>query len=346
MAWQDRDYYGGENPRGYLSSPAGLLGLSVPFGTWGPVRVRLHFWLLLSILFICVPYLEARNLTWLSLHVGFFLIALMLHEFGHRVFAQWVDGSHDEFMLWPAGGMIPVNVPQTPLATFVGFVGGLAANLAGALVCTAFIWFQDRQLVLPSLNPLQVFGGVSVPISPTASFASNALIMFMALNMMVFFAALLPYYWFDGASILQSILWPWTGLRQAINVTCIVGMVLAVPMFLLAVAGTNLLGMIFWALLFASAYNRRRELKMEPVGGYEDALAQSLAIQRGERRTRKPSRITRWAEERKAASQQKLQQQVDQILEKVARDGMHSLTNAEKSTLERASRELKDRDTR
>ena len=78
--------------------------------------------------------------------------------------------------------------------------------------------------------------------------------MVFSTNIGLVFINLLPFYWFDGGFVLESILWPWTGRYRAIYVTCIVGMVVAVPMFLLSLAGTALMAMIFWALLFFDAF--------------------------------------------------------------------------------------------
>ncbi|HEX2973392.1 MAG TPA: hypothetical protein VHP11_13740, partial [Tepidisphaeraceae bacterium] len=108
MGWQDRTYnrggYSGEN---YLSNPSAILSYSLPFGTWFGARVRLHFWLLLSVLFASIDTLKAGGPLLLVLSLALLFAALMFHEFGHRFAARWVGGSHDEFMLWPAGGMIP-----------------------------------------------------------------------------------------------------------------------------------------------------------------------------------------------------------------------------------------------
>ena len=339
MAWQDRPYNNSGGAHGFLGNPASLLAFSLPVGTWGPVRVRLHFWLLISFLFILIGYGRTAGFALGIVHCALFLVALLLHEFGNRFGAQQVGGSHDEFMLWPAGGMIPPSCPPTPWATFVAHVGGIIANLILVLICAAALWLMKSPYFLPPLNPLAVFQG-------TDSFAlknlspESLLANFMFINAAIMWAALMPFYWFKGANILQGIQWKRTGYMQAVNVTCIVGMVLAVPMFLLAMMSTNLMGMIIWALLFASSFSRRKQLQYEPESDYQDSLTWT-ENRRGS--AKKVSALAKWKDKRAADRKKDLQEQVDRILDKVSSEGMNSLNASEKRTLQQASEELKDR---
>lgn len=339
MAWQDRPYYGGgSDAHGYLGNPASILGLSIPFGHWGPVRVRLHFWMLLSILFVFIGYGRAGGVSFGAIHATMLIATCLLHEFGNRFAAQQVGGTHDDFMLWPAGGMIPPSCPPTPFATFLAHSGGVVVNLLIAGGCTLALWFMTGKLLLPPLNPLAIFGGSASPIILNSS-PPALLAQFMFINASVMWAALMPFYWFKGAYILQGALWKWTGYKRAVNITCIVGMVVAAPMFLLSLYNGDLLGMVIWALLFGSSFSRRKQVQFEPEADYQDSLTWT------EKRwgpKRKVSAFKRWRDKRFIDRRRQLQDEVDRILEKVSRDGMHSLSSREKKTLEQASRELKD----
>ncbi len=135
---------------------------------------------------------------------------------------------------------------------------------------------------------------------------------------------LLPYYWFDGGYLLQSIFWPFLGGNSALNVTCIIGMILAVPMFVLALASGSLLGMVMWVLLFSSSYNARSTMQV-----VEDYSA-SEGVPRH-----------RWQSNRNAnkeiARRRREEAKIDAILAKVSAQGMHSLTWWEKRTLRKGS---------
>ena len=78
---------------------------------------------------------------------------------------------------------------------------------------------------LSLLNPLMAFTGMSGNV--VSLDWPSMVLCFLLSNIGVMWASLLPYYWFDGGHLLQSVLWPWTGRRRSIIVTCIIGMVLS-----------------------------------------------------------------------------------------------------------------------
>jgi hypothetical protein len=339
MGWQDRDYYRTGGAGDYLSNPAAILGLSVPFGTWLGVRVRLHFWLLLTIAITIFGLFRGMPPVLIGGEIALLLAALLLHDFGHRAFARWVGGQHDEFMLWPAGGMIFPSVPPGAGPMFAGHVGGIAVNAAITLGCGVAFWSLTR-LVLPlPWNPLVALGG-SVMGGYLEGAAVPPLLMWLAIfatiNWGIVLINLLPYYWFDGGFLLQSILWPFLGAYQAINITCLLGMILAVPMFALTLTGGSLLAMIFWVLLFSSSFSKRRELIASGTGEWEAAIAYSAQDTRPARRKWKQSGWAQVAAKR-AAKARREQEKIDAILEKVSARGMHSLTWWEKRTLRKGT---------
>src|SRR5262245_1426008 len=106
MGWQDRDYNRGEGFRGFLSNPATILAMAVPLGRWFGSRVTLHFWFLLTALFIFVDGIRiGRPFLSGAIAVGTLFFVALFHEFGHRFFARRVGGQHEEFVIWPLGGM-------------------------------------------------------------------------------------------------------------------------------------------------------------------------------------------------------------------------------------------------
>jgi hypothetical protein len=344
MAWENRDYYRTSGDGGdYLANPLGALNLSVPFGTWFGARVRLHFWLLLVLVISSAGPLLAGDLVSVLLTAALLIAAVLLHEFGHRIAAHWVGGQHDEFMLWPAGGMIPPTAPLRPLPYFVAHAGGIAMNVVLAVGCYAAIAALTSAVPGIYLDPLAAFRnsaqlqGHSVP---------SILATFAAINIGVTFAAILPYYWFDGGPLLQSILWPFVGLRTGIKVTCIVGMVLAVPLFFLSLAGGNILGMLMWALLFADSYRRFHAARFDTSLDFQESAAQvtpSGSSRRRWRKRRSPlAPVSQFLAKRKAAAQEQLEADVDRILEKVHTQGMQSLTEKERQTLTDASKHLRE----
>ncbi|NNM87109.1 MAG: hypothetical protein HKL95_01165 [Phycisphaerae bacterium] len=345
MSWRDRDYNrAGASGMGLFDSPWSILGWSLPLGTWRGIRVRLHFWLILAIIFDLAAALRTGNwIASFSLAVLTILVVL-LHEFGHRITAQWVGGRHDDFLLWPAGGLVPPLSPPRPWPTFVTNVGGIAINLLICLGGRELLWWNWHRLPPTPWNPLFVFSG-----TPFWSFTHGPvftlLLMMYLLSLSLVLINLLPFYWFDGGPLLQSILWRWTGLYQAINITCIVGMVIAAPMTVFALYEGSILAVVFWALLFFAAWMKRRELQAQGPDGYEAGLTWSAGLRDlpTPKRRKLARRWFRWTavdEHREVRDQQ----QIDAILAKVHEHGLHSLTWFEKRALRRATARQRQRD--
>jgi hypothetical protein len=327
VAWQDRDYNRGGGAGDYLSNPAALLSLSVPFGSWFGVRVRLHFWLLLTILFLLADLFNRAPIPVVGIQIILLLTALLVHDFGHRIFAQSVGGELNEFMLWPMGGMIFPTVPPGAFTMFVGHIGGIVANLVLAAGSIILLRVRENAWFIPSLNPLSILdGSMFSGMYFSHDLLTVALVSFAAINSALVLGNFLPYFWFDGGYLLQSILWPFLGGVAALNVTCIIGMVLAVPMFALSLANRNILGLVFWAFLFASSYTARTTMQVA------DAPESATGW-----------RSRRWAKSsnRALTKRRREEQKIDAILAKVSAKGMHSLTWWEKRTLRSGSKKMR-----
>jgi len=182
--------------------------------------------------------------------------------------------------------------------------------------------------------------------SPGSLGFRSILYIFARTNWMLLLVNLLPYYWFDGGCLLQSILWPFTGNHRAINVTCIIGMILAVPMFFSSLMARDFFGMILWALLFSSSYTRRRQLQASGTGDFEDAIAWSAQDTGHSDRT--SPRRRKWfqpgfAEQaaKRNAKIRRERQKIDLILAKVSRTGMNSLNWLERRALRKATEQQK-----
>ena len=338
MAWQDRDYnrsgFGGAGD--YIANPSGILQLSVPFGTWFGVRVRLHFWLLLAMVFLLVRLFDGGSLMIAAACIAILVGSLLLHDFGHRLFAHWGGGYLNEFMLWPAGGMVFPSMPNTASAMFIGYAGGLAANLA-AWLASSFAYFRlTGQWVAVPLNPLLNFGLTEILTYVPGRVLEICLLNCILINWGLVLVNLLPYFWFDGGYLLQAMLRPLTGQSASLSITCIFAMILAVPMFALALVHQDIVNLFIWALLFSSAYTARTQ--MAPEGEeYAAAVSGGAGVQGRIQSGRWPKK----ASLRAAAKKKQLEEKIDAILAKVSAKGMHSLTWSEKRILRKASERLK-----
>jgi Zn-dependent protease len=331
VGWENRDYYRGGSAEDYFSNPSAILGFSIPFGTWLGVRVRLHFWLLLTFLFSAAEGFRAPMECLVGM--ALLMLTLLLHDFAHRVATQWLGGRHDEFMLWPSGGLIFPAVPPGPWPMFAAYAAPIAMHAILAVGCVLAAGFSLSML---PLNPLAALS-MNVPMAPL--YWRSLFFIFAFDNCMLVFVNLLPYYWFDGGCILQAILSPLAGGYRAINITCWAGMILAAPMAVLSLMGGNFLGLVMWALLFSSSYSRRRQLQAEGTGELADAIAFSAS-----QGVRTGARSRRWFQAGldKSAAKRNLkarreQQNIDQILAKISQSGMQSLNWRERRALRKAT---------
>ena len=261
----------------------------------------------------------------------------MLHDFGHRWATQLIGGRHDEFMLWPAGGIIFPAPPPGDLSRFVVFVAGMAVNTFVAGVCWIVLQFAWHVPLEITFNPLMALS-MDVPIGYGPSSPAAIIATLAAANWMVAIVNVLPYYIFDGAYLVQSILGPFLGSYQAVNVTCFVGMFVAVPLFFLALVGHAFLAMIFWALLFSSSYVKRKQLQASGTNDLDDAIAYSAQMGASP----EPLLKQRWGKRtgvsttqlmKQAEADRREQGKIDLILAKVSAEGMQSLTKRERKTL-------------
>lgn len=347
MGWQDREYNsGGEQMGAYLTNPAGLLQFSLPVYRSASFYVRLHFWFLIFAVFVAINDLRSGlPFYYIPLDVGIMLVAAALHELGHMVFARTVGGNHWEWVLWPLGGMVRPSAPPRPWNSFVANAGGLffsiPLEIAGwfALhlvpgISAAYFWRVDL------FDPVIV---APAGATPSLEVLAHVLGFFFQFNAAVCLINFFPAIWFDGGYIWQAVLWPKFGQWRAMRMTCMAGMVLAVPCLLLALVDTDFFGMIIWALVFASCLSQRRALA-EAGPGVMDSEETYNYMDTPE--PVKKKRKKRWlrSAKKKAVRDQAEQAKIDLILAKVKDRGLHSLSFWEKRALKRATERQRQRD--
>ncbi|MEI8195765.1 MAG: site-2 protease family protein [Phycisphaerae bacterium] len=355
MGWQDRPYNrGSEAAHDFFGNPAGLLALSVPFGKFPGLTIRLHFWLLLNFVFVAISIIQGMlPLYFIPVNFALTLALLLVHEFGHRFWAQRVGGNHWEFVLWPLGGMTTPHCPRTPWATFVANAGGIlftlplglaAAAVALTLPHTHVVYGFSVDPFMPLLFAPAYAGSVGNPLVVLGYYVLSQTVIISAALVAI---NLFPAYWFDGGYIWQSILWPKLGHYRAISLTCIAGMVLSAVLFLLALHGQSLMGMVLWGIIFWTCLIRRRALVATGPGlfGDEEDSDNYMDIEaRGSRHRKHLKKSWLRKASRKAALERAEQEKIDAILSKVHEKGLHSLTWWEKRTLKKATERQRQQD--
>jgi Zn-dependent protease len=299
--------------------------------------------------------------------MGLLFFTVLCHEFGHCFAARWMNGEAREVLLWPLGGLASVDVPHSPRAHFVTALGGPAVNL---LICVlaalALGLFCNLQ---PPWNPiswspyrdhsgsiyLTTWQGLSQ--SPT-----NIPTLLLAQLFFVSWATfllnvLLMGYPLDGGRMLQAILWPYVGYRQAMLYTVFSGFGV---MFLLVVVGLVANEVMILFLAFYIYVSCKQEWITLETGGEESLFGYDFSqgytsLERDQPvesqvKPRKQNFIQRWLQRR---SQKKLQRELeereaeekrmDELLEKIQRYGKESLTDEEQRFLKKVADRYRNR---
>lgn len=305
-------------------------------------------------------------LDWILLSVALGL-SVLLHELGHAGAARRVGGDARRIVLWPLGGLAGVDVPREPGAQLVASAGGPIASGLVLLVatgsCVALGW---------SLAPLSDPDGHVLPLRLFVQHLVQWNALLLILN-------LLPCLPMDGGRILQAVLW-WRSddperarsfaLRTS-HAVAVLALISALLIFFLSAAGPSssraeaalrvpLLGNLLWglpllAVLHFIEVKTRAEggAIQEPeegIFGYDFSHGYTSLERTATREPRTPpawtrlrTRIRQRSEAQRRRARDDIERRVEELLERIHREGLDSLTRSELRFLRRASRHYRDR---
>jgi Zn-dependent protease len=352
MAWQDRPYYR-DSSSGRANPFMWLLTGSVPLFEIFGIRVRAHAALIVLIaLILLFGWGPGYSMTMRVQSATILFGIILLHEFGHCFAARWVGGTADEILMTPIGGLAFAMAPRRPWPTFVTVAGGPAVNVVICLLCGAGLYFTIGVFPLGPWSFGEAWQGIS-----SAGWMQFAGYLFWAytVSCALLLFNLLPVFPLDGGQLLQSILWKPYGYYKSMLWTVTIGVAGGALMMLWGVASFGSLWggllMIFIGLsCLLTCLNYRRLLLAEGPWAFqeEDSVDYSYSASL---QPEKPSRRSNWLARRRMKKLRKLaraeaieRQTVDQILEKVSRHGMQSLTWSERRALRKATEHQRQRD--
>jgi Zn-dependent protease len=274
-------------------------------------------------------------------------VIVLVHEFGHCWGARASGGEADEIMLWPLGGLASVRPRPTPRAYFITAAAGPTVNVIFCALTSPILVLLGGGLGAVPWNPLHPFMAVNGALNPGGELGFW-LRAFFSLNYLILLFNLLPVYPLDGGRLLHAYLWPRMGRRQATMTATFVGMVGAVVLGLIGFLTDQRLLLTIGVFGYLTCYMDRRNAKLSMDEGGDDAFGYDFskgyaafddaepaqAKRPGFLERRKLAReIAR--REREAAEAEQFRERVDEILLKVHREGMKSLTAEERRILEK-----------
>ena len=342
---------------------------SISAGRWFGVHVRIHVLFLIYgmghvLVALFSPELSVlATVAWLLL----LAVAVALHELTHHLVAAWLGVEAEDTRLWPLGNLSrPAPVAQ-PTDAFLVAISAPVVNLSITVLCALSLAFQGISIIW---NP---FGGPKTGGVPyfvtTGQFVSEFSLAwwvgwFAHINLVLFLANLIPAYPLDGGRMARAVLSRSSphGFRDSmlelwISRTSAV-LLLLVGLARLIFSQDNDGGTLI-ALAALIEWIVRTESRMLEDGGFFDDgvfgydFSQgytSLESSTAKVRPSRESALRRWRRKRSESRRQRRmaqeiaeEQRLDEILDKLHRDGRGALTNEENRFLIRISARLKNK---
>jgi stage IV sporulation protein FB len=332
---------------------------SLPLGRLFGITIRVHilFPLIAVGLILRAAFKEhAQPDDWI-IAAGMMLIlflSVLLHEFGHCFAARWMDGDAQEILMWPLGGLAFVDVPQTWRANLVTVVGGPMVNVLLCMASGAILmgFTPMKPPFDPRFNPYW--------FNSETAYAGLGLLPWQIwvvrvfyLNYILFLFNLIPGFPLDGGRIFQCLLWPRLGFRQATLAAVFAGFVSALCIGVYAIVLYDPL--FLFLTLFVYLMCRQQWFILEHGGeeslfGYDFSQGYTSLEREQPTRRKRPNAWQRWWQRRKQRQLQREMEQreaeerrMDELLEKVQREGLQALSDEERRFLTRVSHKYRNR---
>lgn len=234
-------------------------------------------------------------------------------------------GAAGAIVIWPAGGLSWRDVPGpwSSRAAIALCAPVTAACVSLALAVTLTLHGCRWNVALPS--PWTLDGAQALSGDPLWS----TLWLIQWTNIAMLAAALIPAHPFAGGRIVESALEPWLGREGALRASVVLGITVGIMLAISGLAFGSLIASVCGVTAVAVGMSAGRTLGLRPgmVGiGLWTMIASDMS---DTSRARAAARAARRARDDDAA--------LDSILEKVARQGIDSLTRDERDVLSRST---------
>ena len=351
----------------------------IDLGRWAGTHVRIHiffvFFVIGSLLSAAIApgHRVGPTICWLVL----LLAALLVHELGHAAMAAWLGVEPDEVRLWPLGNLV---APQALNRHGGGdnLLVALAGPAASALVvlgAAVALGFLDAQFVwnpfgnaddsgAPMLTLLAADRHTVVHRLAAPYSAAWSIGWFGYLSWVILLANLLPALPFDGGRIFRSYLSQTAVVpgRDGLIVPILaksVALILTLVGLVRLTLARHFDGLTLVALAILIYWMVRIEAHMIEDGGFFDDGVfgydfsegyTSLEASTAKVRPSRESVLKRWRRrrselrrQRRAAREAAEERRMDEILEKLHREGRTALTSEEHRFLVRVSAKYRNK---
>lgn len=327
------------------------------------ITVRVHLFFLAFILAMLARAASVGSdasfgLAPTAIGLAALFLVVLLHEFGHCFACRAVGGRADEILLWPLGGLASCSPPERPNAHLWTALGGPLVNVALIAVLTPLIGVCSGQwlgLAIPNpfdlggmiqredIGPGSVVGGAIWRTltgnegSDAAAWIDLSVILLNYISWTLLLFNLIPMFPLDGGRIVQALLWKRHGYARSMRVACRSGLVGAVlvGIFALASDSTTMLAIALFGGVVCFTTAKQVELERDYLGFEPDPA--ELAAMEDELEPAPQAKRERGPAPARAAVAAEADAEIDAILDKIAKQGIGSLTPAERDALQRAT---------
>lgn len=359
MSWQEREY--SEDPWRKAGRPGGdwkglrptfdnPMSWALPLMRVGGVTVRIHIIFLLFIIVQLARAIGKANVndpapflaTSMIIMLGWTLVMVLLHEFGHVIACRWAGGEANEILMWPLGGLAYCSPPNTWRAHLITVLGGPTVNALFLLVVTPMLYLLTYRWSIALPNP------VTMSFVFEREYGDDTVVRVLCLlnliNIVLLLFNALPMFPMDGGRVLQTILWSKLGYSRSMRIAVRVGYLGAIGLGLYGfIAGDpQVIGIAIFGGITCYITYKQVEFTDQTMGFEDDEYALSLSYGQADADKAAPSKPAASARQIKAAAREAQREQeeaaeVDRILQKIADTGLNSLSRAEKKLLEQAT---------
>ena len=347
---------------------------SFPLGRIFGIVVRVH-WLFpfvaLGLILRAANEKNALPSAWIDAAMVMLLLfgSVLLHEFGHCFGARHVNGDASEVLLWPLGGLANVDIPNTARAHFITAAAGPLVNFGLCILAAGLLPFLHDQSLQPPWNPLgypgrdaggavnlTAWSGETVAVS-TYSAAAWIARLFWVNYVLFLLNVLIIGFPLDGGRMFQSVLWGYTGYRQATFVAVLFGFFFVFVIGLWGVVSNEVLPLCLAVFIYVNCKHQYFVLETggdESVFGYDFSQGYT-SLERDQPQPAAPAqpKLSWWQRWQQARSAKKTQREVetreaderrmDSLLEKISAQGMGALSEEERRFMKQFSDRYKNR---
>ena len=381
-AWRDSDShdagYDGSPPRpsgfggdwrGSRPSFDDPMSWSLPVFRVARISVRVHLFFIAFVLAMVARAAStgsdsAFGLALTLLGLGALFLVILLHEFGHCIACRMSGGSASEILLWPLGGLASCSPPDRPKAHLWTAVGGPLVNVGFIAILTPLIGFSTGQwlgVAIPNpfdlagmMQRVDIGGGTSdagalgglLPSGSVGAWIELSIFLTNYIAWALLLFNLIPMFPLDGGRIVQAILWMRHGYVRSMRLACRSGLVGAVVIGIYALASesTILLAIALFGGIVCYTTARQVEYERDYLG-FEPDPSELAAMEEEfepERRSGSEARGGSATARTAASRASESDAEIDAILDKIAKSGIGSLSEAERATLARATERRRD----